>query len=36
MTIGLTLFAGELLRRRHQRQQKKKRTLPLPKLPKLG
>ena len=36
VSIGLTLFAGELLRRRFQRQEKKKRKLPLPKLPKLG
>jgi hypothetical protein len=38
VSIGATLFAGELLRRRYRRQQKKKRKLklPVPKLPKLG
>jgi glycosyltransferase involved in cell wall biosynthesis len=35
VSIGLTLFAGELLRRRQQRQRKRPR-LPRPKLPKIG
>ena len=34
VSIGLTLFAGELLRRRHQRRKRRLR-LPRPKLPKL-
>jgi hypothetical protein len=37
VSIGLTLFAGELLRRRRRRQrEKERRRLPRPKLPKIG